>query len=129
MKQKNIFLYQLFLSLIFQILVYFCGKVPPLSPPSQKGHPFLSHSPPLKIKVLLSPSFWTFDGKFNPTPNRNGFTLCVVHVKWNKDAKYIKSWRFSLSNLIGNEYTVQPWSIELEFNYVIVSINFHRIWS
>ena len=95
MKKKNIFVYQLFLSLnISDFSLLFYVKIAP--PPLQKGHPLFPTNPPIKIKVLPSPPFWKFGRRFNPPPQqkggretpsvvKHGFLMFpIMRLYWNK---------------------------------------------
>ena len=64
MTEKNIFVSKLFLSLNFQIFIFYV-KITTLP---RKDHPLFSTKPFLKIKVLSSPPFWKFGWRFNPSP-------------------------------------------------------------
>ena len=64
MAEKNIFVSKLFLSLNFQIFIFYV-KITTLP---RKDHPLFSTKPFLKIKVLSSPPFWKFGWRFNPSP-------------------------------------------------------------
>ena len=58
MTQKNNFAYKLFLLLnISDFLNFYVKIATPPPPPPRKESPPLSQQPPLKVEVLLSPSF------------------------------------------------------------------------
>ena len=54
--EKNIFVYKPFLTLNFQILIYFlCENC---NPPPEKSHPLFPSNSPLQVEVFSSSHFW-----------------------------------------------------------------------
>ena len=95
MKKKNIFVYQLFLSLnISDFSSLFYVKLD--HPHFKKVTPLFPTNPPIKIKVLQSPPFWKFGRRFNPPPQQKGgretpsvvkhgfFMFPIMRLYWNK---------------------------------------------
>ena len=80
MKKKNIFVYQLFLSLnISDFSSLFYVKLD--HPHFKKVTPLFPTNPPIKIKVLQSPPFWKFGRRFNPPPQQKGGRETPLVVK------------------------------------------------
>ena len=99
--EKNIFVYKPFLTLNFQILIYFlCENC---SPPPGKSNPLFPSNPTLKTEVLLSLHFWKIwlAVQRPPSPLQNEGSAQYVYVKLSllflvKD----RSMAFSISETI-----------------------------